>query len=161
LFDVFIDSIKIRKFLSGVVVRFKKFLIVILIIGGIFLVDFLLSVIANQVILANNADFEEEFSRVELDYTPINEKVFGREVCSFKYMFFIYGYQTCFTPRGRLDYERSELGYVYIYHKPRPKLAFLFRGDGPDNYYFMEGYLGEAIKFIPKEIERHQGLSKN
>lgn len=130
--------------------RLKKFLIVILVICGIFLVDFLLAGLANLLILANDADFEEEFSRVELDYTPINDKVFGKKMCSFKYNLFIYGYQTCFIPRGRLDYEGSELGYVYVYHKPRPKLAFLFPGYGPDNYYFRENHLGEATKFIPK-----------
>ncbi len=130
--------------------RLKKFLIVILVICGIFLVDFLLAGLANLLILANDADFEEEFSKVELDYTPINDEVFGKKVCSFKYKFFIYGYQTCFRPRGILGRESSEVGYVYVYHKPRPKLALLFRGDGPDNYYFRENYLGEATKFIPK-----------
>ncbi|WP_288902410.1 hypothetical protein [uncultured Sneathiella sp.] len=130
--------------------RLKKFLIVILVICGIFLVDFLLAGLANLLIVANDADFEEEFSKVELDYTPINDKVFGQEICTFKYKFFVYGYQTCFVPRGRLDYEGSELGYVYMYHKPRPKLAFLFPGYGPDNYYYRENYLGEALRFIPK-----------
>lgn len=114
----------------------------------VFLSDFLGAYLAEKSLLENNAYFEDRYKEVKLSFEEKSVPGrYGQIYCKFDYKFYIYGYQTCFMPAPGVP--KHERGYHFVYTPPKRKLAILFRGDGPENYYFQQlQSSGKFLKFI-------------
>ena len=107
--------------------------------------DHLIAKLANDKLLETDVDFHARLAKTELDMSGLRRR--SKAICEINYIFLIYAYQTCFEPYISSE-STNEWGYIYVYHRPRPKLTLFFRGDSSENYYFKELQLGRTIYFI-------------
>ncbi|WP_321337208.1 hypothetical protein [Breoghania sp.] len=93
-----------------------KYLIIIIIIMS---ADIWMSRVANRIVLARGADFDERVKSVSLDFS--GEIVQG---CEFGSVFYIYIYHTCFYGLQEDSGSREIPFFFYDYQRPVPLFIY-------------------------------------
>lgn len=132
-----------------------------------FVIDLSIASWGERIILARNADFEQQLQSANLDFNGPST-----QGCNQRYVLKIYLYQTCFLkgnrPRIGLDgnllnirkgvpLDNNERYFIYILQRPQPWL--FSRGDGTE-YYFQATGMGQSLMIVWSDFSYEKTIGK-